>query len=244
MTVAGVCYGMSSLCRHLPVEVEGERVQIRARVRSLKRGSLKLEFVIKALEQATNNPDIRAIAVGIASSAIVELFKMLIGRTSIAKNAKAKELAELIKTPEVATALRETLSALQRDPVVTEIEVSTSSDSVKLSREQIARADQELAEWASDLSREDSPLWIKHAQIKEIIGIGPNQEWKIWWDDGSTNGVTALVRAPTIPSGETWKPRPNKRIVVDLRVRYRPGHPRRVESAEILNVHWREMRDD
>jgi hypothetical protein len=246
VTVAEVCRGFADLCRALPVTTSssGDRVQIRARMRGLRRGSLRLEFLIDALDQLVINPDARALVVGIAGGLLIELFKSLAARTPIARTARAKEAVELLKNPQVAASLRDIVSALQRDPVVTEVEVSSNQDAASLDRNDLENADKMLAEQVRDTARDEKILWGKHVQIKAMAGSGSDQDWQIWWDDESKAGQSAWVRSPRIPSGESWTPGPNKRVVADLKVRSRATRPDQVEYAEILNVHWREMRRD
>lgn len=135
-------------------------------MRSLKHGSLRLEFIITALEQAANNPDIRALAVGMAGNLIIEFFKWLANRTPMARDAKHKEVLVHLRNPEIATALRDVLSPLLRDPVVEELEITNSKEKIKLEREELERAKKEVEEWAREPSSEERILWGKQRSDK------------------------------------------------------------------------------
>lgn len=237
-TVAAVCIGIADLCRFQVVEVRGARMEVRAKVQRIRQGSLKFVFDLQPLTDAITSGFGVGVASSIAATAIVGAFAWLYSKSAHGRSARAHELADALKSPEVTGALREMFSALQQDTAITSIKAEAEGESVKFSAAQIERTEALLAASEWGMARGEHVLWGKHVRIVGIMGESPNQEWRIHWNsDDKTH--EQWVKAPRIPSDQTWWPGVDRTLVVDLKTKFRgDGHYQVVEYAEILNVHW------
>lgn len=250
-TIAAIALGVEDLCRFQRVYVGGQRVEVRARVRRVRQGSIKFHFDLQPIVDAATSDFGVGVASSIAASLVIATFRWLYEQTpqgrraaskTLAKTLLSRETIEAVRSPELLGALRDLFSALQRDESITSLKVEAGDKDQTFDATAIEQADQVLVADDSAAPRDESVLWGKHVRIVDIIGQGPTEEWRLHWENPSGTVHESWVKAARVPSGNTWQAGIDKTLMVDMKVKVRHLNGRaNVESAEIWSVHWAQM---